>query len=506
MTYILGIDIGTGSTKAVAITPDATSVILTEQVSYPTVQPQPHYSEQSPELIWQAFVQCIRQTIIKLKEPPQAIGLSSAMHSIIPVDEKGFALMNMITWADGRSAAIAERIRSSDDAKEIYEATGTPIHAMTPLCKIIWLQENQPEIFQKTFKFISIKEYIWYKLFHAFEVDHSMASGEGLMDIVALKWYEPALKLAGISTEKLSALVPTSHRRSDLVPDAEESLQFNAVDFVAGAGDGVLANLGSNAVKPGVGALTIGTSGAIRVARNRPCYNFDSMTFNYILNEQVFICGGPVNNGGAALKWFLKDVLEKETSRADTFLDEIAPTRDIPAGSDGLIFLPYLMGERAPSWNSNARGVFFGLTIRHKQSHFVKAVIEGICMALYSVGRSLENASGNIDHIMASGGFVKSEEWLQILSDIFNKKVYRQNTEDASAIGAALVAIKSITGENEYRSFMQSDELEGFVPNTDNHKQYQKIFQQYLRLYDKLKDEMTVSHEPTESEHILQKN
>ncbi|HEX5169998.1 MAG TPA: gluconokinase, partial [Cyclobacteriaceae bacterium] len=298
MPYILGVDIGTGSTKAVAISEQADSVLLTEQVSYPTFQPMPHCSEQSPELIWQAFVKCIRQVISKLKEEPKAIGLSSAMHSIIPVDQNGIALMNMITWADGRSADIAKRIRSSPPAKTLYEATGTPIHAMSPLCKLVWLNENQRDIFTKAHKFISIKEYIWFKLFHVFEVDHSMASGEGLMDVNNLNWYEPALKIAGISTDQLSALVSTSHHRWELSDEAKQLLPTLSAPFVVGAGDGVLANLGSNAITTGVAALTIGTSGAIRVARDKPCYNFDCMTFNYRLDEKTIICGGPVNNGG----------------------------------------------------------------------------------------------------------------------------------------------------------------------------------------------------------------
>lgn len=498
MSYILGIDIGTGSTKAVAVTEQADKVLLTEQVSYPTLQPWPHYSEQVPDQIWFAFVQCINQVISTLKEEPKAIGLSSAMHNTIPVDQNGTALMNMITWADGRSSDIATKIRCSADAKALYEATGTPIHAMSPLCKLVWLKENKPEIFNKAYKFISIKEYIWFKLFRVFEVDHSMASGEGLMDVRNLTWYEPALKLAGISADQLSTLVSTSHHRTNYGDEAKRLLPLSSTVVVVGGGDGVLANLGSGAVTPGVAALTIGTSGAIRVARDKPCYNFESMTFNYRLDEKTFISGGPVNNGGAALKWLLKDVLEKDLSVADNYLEEIKPTSGIPAGSEGLIFLPYLMGERAPSWNSQASGVFFGMTIRHKQSHFVKAVIEGICMALFSVGRAVEEVSGEIEHIMASGGFVKSEEWLQILADIFNKKIYRQNTEDASAIGAALLALKKINGWIDYKMFSGSEGKDVFVPIPENHHHYERVFQQFRRLYDKLKDEMTLAYKMTE--------
>jgi gluconokinase len=236
------------------------------------------------------------------------------------------------------------------------------------------------------------------------------------------------------------------------------------------------------------------------VARETPCYNFNSMTFNYRLDEQIIICGGPVNNGGAALKWLLKDVLEKDVSIADNYLEEMKSTTSLPPGSEGLIFLPYIMGERAPSWNSQASGVFFGLTIRHKQAHFVKAVIEGICMALLSVGKAVEEASGTIQHIVASGGFVKSEEWLQILADIFNKTIYRQNNEDASAIGAALIALKKVNDLRDYKMFTGTGGADAFSPIPDHHHHYKNVFAQFSRLYEKLKDEMALAYRMTERE------
>jgi gluconokinase len=179
MKYILGIDIGTGSTKAVAVNTSGDAV-HTEQVSYPTLHPEPNYSEQAPELIWQAFIKCIQRTVATLKTEPAAISLSSAMHSLIPIDKDGNPLMNMITWADNRSSSIAKQIKDSADGDTIYEKSGTPIHAMAPICKIIWLRENEDDLFKKVYKFISIKEFVWFKLFGEYEIDHSIASATGL--------------------------------------------------------------------------------------------------------------------------------------------------------------------------------------------------------------------------------------------------------------------------------------------------------------------------------------
>ena len=180
--YVIGIDLGTGSAKALAVTQMGV-VADHASVAYPTTCPRPGYQEQAPELIWQAFVKCVSRITGNMKQSPAAICLGSAMHSVVPLDRDGKPLMNMMIWADNRSAGVATRIRRSATAEMLYEQTGTPIHAMSPLCKIAWLKENQRELFQKTAKFVSIKEYVWMKLFSVYEVDYSIASATGLFDI-----------------------------------------------------------------------------------------------------------------------------------------------------------------------------------------------------------------------------------------------------------------------------------------------------------------------------------
>lgn len=490
MAYYIGVDIGTGSTKAVAINSAADRILYTTQSHYPTLQPLPTYNEQDPEQIWIAFVHCVRQTVEFMKESPAGIGISSAMHSLIPVDDQGKPLMNSITWADSRSTFIAEKIQTSLAAKKIYKNTGTPIHAMSPLAKICWVRKHEQGIFRRTNKFISIKEYIWFKLFGEYQVDHSIASATGLFDIHKRTWYTPSLQQAAIDFHRLSQPVPTGYSRTDVNPEIRQQLlTAPETPFVIGASDGCLANLGSNAVLPGMASLTIGTSGAIRMASDSPCYNFHSMTFNYLLDEKTFICGGPINNGGAVWRWFVKNFIDNTTDPKD-FATILKKTESIRPGSEGLIFLPYLMGERAPIWDSKACGTFFGMNTGHTQAHFIRAVIEGISFAVYSVGNALEEASGKIQSIYASGGFIQSKEWLQIVADIFNKIVYRQNTEDASSIGAALLAIKSVEKRESYPAF-KSDELQEIIyPDKERHKVYQEFYPFFRRLYIKLKGEM----------------
>lgn len=488
--YILGVDIGTGSTKAVALN-NGGKIVFTTQASYPIVQPQPGFSEQSPEVIWQAFVKCIHQSVAKLGAP-KAVALSSAMHSLLALDAQHKPLHDLILWSDNRSAAIAERIRKSASGEMLYEQTGTPIHAMSPLCKIVWLQEQAPGIFTNTHKFISIKEYIWFKLFGVFEVDHSIASATGLFDIAQLVWNNNALETCGIASRQLSVPVSTGFTRSVDSPEIAGLLGTPvSTRFVIGASDGCLANLGSFAMRKGVAALTIGTSGAIRVTTDRPVFHFESMPFNYRLDERTFIAGGPINNGGVVLKWYAEHFLGVSLTSADDYGKLLQPLTEIAPGSEGLTFLPYVLGERAPIWNSEACGVFFGARIQHRQAHFTKAVVEGISLALYHVSCSLEKDSP-IEQINVSGGFVRSQAWVQLLADIFGKPICLVHAEDASATGACYLALRAL-GEIQRLDDIQPTEPRMFYPNAENHRIFTTdVFPRYQRLYKALQEEMAL--------------
>lgn len=487
--YVIGIDLGTGSTKAIAMN-HAGEIIDTIHVSYPTLQPKQGYQEQDPESIWEAFVKCISRITGDLKKPPGAISLSSAMHSLIPLDQQGMPLMNMIIWADNRSASIATKIHQSSVAEMLYEQTGTPIHAMSPLCKIQWLKEQEPDLFSRTAKFISIKEYIWFKLFQAFEVDYSIASATGLMDIKNLTWNTDSLDLASISAHHLSALVNTSYSR--VCSDASLCTLLNITGetpFFIGASDGCLANVGSFATQEGYLALTIGTSGAVRVTRKEPMVNFKAMTFNYRLDKSTYICGGPTNNGGVILKWYAEKLLGSKLRTTNDYTLLFNTLINSKPGTD-LVFLPYLLGERAPIWNSDACGVFFGMRGHHMQADFTRAVIEGISMALYNITHTMIDCGLDIKQIHVSGGFVQSEEWLQILANIFGKKICLINTEDASAIGAAYLALKNIGVIRDYDELKPADITE-FVPQQEYLATYQELYSRFQSLSESVAPLMT---------------
>jgi len=490
--YILGIDIGTGSTKGVAL--DLNGVVLaSSQHHYPIYQPHPNFSEQDPELIWQAFVKCVKEVVGQLTQVPLAVSFSSAMHSLIPVNEKGQQLSAMITWADVRSEEIAERIRKSPQGEEIYKQTGTPIHPMSPLCKLIWLRENQHDLFEKTYKFVSIKGYIWHKLFNVFETDFSIASATGLFDIVKLQWSEEACKLAGVKINQLSDAVNTTYIRKGLVASSADLLDIPAyASFVIGASDGCCANIGSYVTKLGTAALTIGTSGAVRITGPKPVYNYQAMTFNYLLNEKTYVSGGAVNNGGIAVDWLLKKFLNQSKLDSGSYKNMFNAIESVPAGSDGLIFLPYLYGERAPIWDANSSGAYLNIQPRHDQNHFLRAGLEGICFALNDVMRTLEDTAVKIDQINISGGFISSQTWVQVLADITGKKLMVLQLEDASAIGAIFLAMNALLPDKKL-PMVENPVI--INPNLTNHQRYNEIFLIYKKLYTDLKDTMHQLHQ-----------
>jgi gluconokinase len=495
--YITGVDIGTGSAKAVAID-NKGKVIAVSQFFYSSESPQPGYSEQDPGIIWHAFVKCIKEIDKKLKHVPFAVSLSSCMHSLIVVDKNNEPATNVITWADTRSEKIAEKIRHSKEAESIYKKTGTPIHSMSPLCKITWLRENEPKVFKNAFKFVSIKEFIWYRLFNEYQIDYSIASATGLFDIETHKWNDPSLRLCNISPAQLSEIVATTYTRNDIQPAAVKALGINSKTvFCIGASDGCLANIGSYATNTDTAAITIGTSGAVRIAGATPVYNFNAMIFNYILDDKTFICGGPTNNGGNVVTWFFKTFLKNDKPSEKDYKSFFKSLHAIPAGCEGLLFLPYLEGERAPVWDEKSSGVFFGIKSFHTNAHFLRAAIEGICFSLKDILEVIEKLAAPVNRLNVSGGFVHSKIWMQILSDITGKKLCLMQTEDASSIGAAMLYMKSKGIIKEYSSLPPAKNIT-ITPNLNSHKIYEKYYSVFKNLYESLKKSMHQLHEISE--------
>ncbi|MEH6305764.1 gluconokinase [Olivibacter sp. CPCC 100613] len=496
MNYIIAVDIGTTSTKALAF--DLYGRVLAEhRIGYPIIAPFPTHSEQDPEILFDAVVNSIvavRKFMTKshLKAVLLGISFSSAMHGLLAMDAQGKPLMNCIIWADTRSEQFATQLKGTSLGHDIYLKTGTPIHPMSPLCKLGWMRENKTDIFDNAYKFISIKEYVFFRLFGHYIVDVSIASATGLLETDKQQWYAPALSLVNISAERLSTLVPVTHIVRGLKTQDADFMNVPAdIPFIVGGSDGCLANIGAQATHEGIASVTIGTSGAIRVTSDKPAKDEKERIFSYVIAPEMYVIGGAVNNGGNILQWFQEGFVAANGQSLENTIPLLTKeAASIAAGSDGLIFLPYLAGERAPHWDAKAKGVFFGIQMRHQQAHFIRAMMEGVVFGLYSVAKALEEASGPIQHIFVSGGFARSSDWVQMLADIFNKQVFVRKTVESSAMGAAIVGMKALNLIADFS--LDSDEdmtVSSFLPQSSNQEVYINNFNLFERLYGKLKDE-----------------
>ncbi|MFT4414508.1 gluconokinase [Fredinandcohnia humi] len=498
-SYMLGVDIGTTSTKAVLFSEQG-EVIQQENVGYPLYTPDISTAEQNPEEIFQAVLQAINNIMKRhLDKKLLFVSFSSAMHSVIAIDENDQPLTPVITWADNRSEAWALKIKDELNGHEVYKRTGTPIHPMSPLSKIAWIVNDRPEIAIKTKKYIGIKEYIFNKFFDQYVVDYSLASSMGMMNLKTLEWDEEALTIAGITSEHLSKLVPTTTIFSNCNHDLAKQIGIDPqTPFVIGASDGVLSNLGVNAIRKGEIAVTIGTSGAIRTIIDKPQTDEKGRIFCYALTEKHWVIGGPVNNGGMVLRWIRDEFASSEIETAKRLgidpyevLTKIAER--VRPGSDGLLFHPYLAGERAPLWNPDVRGSFFGLTMSHKKEHMIRAALEGVIYNLYTVFLALiECMDGPVTRIQATGGFARSEVWRQMMSDIFESEVVVPESYESSCLGACILGLYA-TGKID--SFEIVSEMVGdtykHTPKEEAVKEYRQLLPIFINLSRALKDDYT---------------
>jgi gluconokinase len=497
MDCIITIEIGTGAIRIAAF--DLSGNILgSSKGSYPTFHAKPGFSEQDPEQIFITMLYILKnflnEKIHSKKYEVVRICFNSAMHSVLPIDKNGVPLGNAIVWSDNRAKNEADELKNSAFGKSLYKTTGTPIHAMSPLNKITWLKNNDKDRFAAANKFLSIKAYIIQQLTGEYIIDHSIASATGLLNIHTLKWEDDALNRAGITKAQLPEVVSIFYAPKRLKREYQTSLGLNdKLKIIVGSSDGCMATLGAGVWGDGKATVTLEESGAVRVASKEVLKDDKQRIFNYVLTEGNYVCGGPTNNAGSAFEWYAKQFgdFKKAFDLEDCMENLINDAEKVPAGAEGLIFLPYLQGERAPIWNVNARGVYFGLNIKHEQQHFVRATIEGILYGFYSIGKTLEEHRC-IKSISANGTFASYPLWTQIMADIFNKPVLiKQNSgPDSVAYGGYLVSATEMgLYENLDQAAQKVKLLENFFPQNQNHTVYMKHHAIFERLSVKLFEE-----------------
>jgi gluconokinase len=478
--FVIGLDIGTTSSKACVFNVHGKLIAEVEKM-ITSHYPQQGWVEQDPNEIERSSVLAIREAIEKAaigKDELLSLGFSAAMHSLVCVNDEGRPLSPALIWADGRSNAQAEKV-SETIGSSVYAITGTPIHPMTPFVKLLWMKETNYEPYQQAAYFMSIKEYLLHCWFGQRVIDYSMASATGLFNPKTLDWEQELLDLTDINASQLSEIVPPTKILTGIRSELADEMGINKeMPFAIGAADGQLANLGIGAVLPGEVAVSVGTSGAIRQITSGVKIDENQESFCYSFTADSSIIGGPTNNGGIVIQW-LKDLLNYQGS----FTEFLGEAEQVAPGADGMLFLPYINGERAPIWNQRAKGNFYGVTITHKKEHFIRAVLEGVTFNLYQIGKALERLAGEPKKIYVNGGLARSPLWLQMMADIFEAEIYVSESHHSAAWGAAWTALVAIGTVDSFEDIKKNIPMgAATVPNKENSKFYKEIYANYETL------------------------
>jgi gluconokinase len=487
-TFVVGLDVGTSGTRAV-LHDLAGAEIASAHREYPLETPRPGWAEQDPDRVWSASLQAIADVaaLVPTGGTVAAIGLSTIFHSLVVVDHAGTPLTPSIIWADLRARRQVEYVRNQIDPMAVYRRTGCPLHPMYLPGKILWLREQRPERFARAACFGSIKDEIIARLTGRRIVDRSVASASGLFNFETNTWDAELLQTIGITVNQLPPVVEPTDTVGTLLPEVARVVGLpERTAVIAGAGDGVLSTLGVGAVEPGQMTVMIGTSGAARIAVDRPKVDSQARTWCYYLAQGRWIAGAAINNGGLALQWVRENLLPGPVAPSGEFDFETlaADAQQAPPGSGGLIFLPFLAGERAPYWNANARGILFGLATHMGPPHVARSTFEGVCYRMRSIVDALDEVAGPTREIRATGGFTRSAFWRQMLSDVLDRSMLLTDAPQASAFGAAGLALIGIgalaTLEDVARLVGVTS---GPQPENALHAIYDRIYRIYFDIY-----------------------
>lgn len=444
-TVILGLDVGTTGTKVVAFGLDRPWRHTTIR-EYPLLEPVPGQQTQDPEVVLAAVTDALASCVAACGDAEvTGIAVSAAMHGLIGLDAQRRALTPLLTWADGRATEEARRLRASGLDRRLHAATGTPVHPMSPLTKLRWMARHEPALAAEVRWWLGMKDLVLLELTGDLVTERSSASGSGLLELATGHWYPDALELAGLTADQLPDLAePTATRPLTAEVAARTGLP-TGIPVVLGAADGPLGNLGTGALEPGQVSLSLGTSGAARMLVATPPVELDGSLFCYALTEDAYAVGGAVSNGGIVVRWagsaLAPDVEGAPDQHRDAALLELAATA--PAGSDGLVMLPYLLPERAPLWEPELPGAYLGLRRAHTRAHLIRAAVEGVCLQLAAIVDQLDRLE-HVREVRVTGGAFRSTLWREVLAAALDRPVTVIGQAEGSALGAAALGLVAL--------------------------------------------------------------
>ncbi|GGE27249.1 xylulokinase [Pullulanibacillus camelliae] len=496
--YILAHDLGTSGNKATLFSEEG-KLLGSQVAAYDTDYYNATWAEQDAEDWWRAVCVTSKSLIHSLGIDPADIAVvsfSGQMMGCLCVDREGNPLRKAIIWADQRAQAQVLQIEKHITQRDYYHIVGHRNTASYGIQKLMWVRDHQPEIYEKTYKTLNAKDFIVQRLTGQFYTDYSDGNSNGCFDLVNLKWSDEIIEYAGIDADKLPELKPSTFVAGNVTAKASEATGLAiGTPVVIGGGDGVTASVGAGSIRPGKTYCSIGTSAWITTATEKPIFDekMRTVTWAHVI-PGLYAPNGTMQTAGGAYSWLKNTICKFEMHEAEVHSTSPyeyinAQIEKSPAGANGIIFLPYLLGERAPRWDADAKGAFIGLKSENQREDLLRSVLEGVTLNLSLILDALRQQI-DIDEMLVIGGGAKGAVWRQMMADIYNTKVMVPNLlEEAGSMGAA------VTGGVGVGLFKDFDVIHNFIdvnavhhPNPEAVKIYQPMKELFNECYFALKD------------------
>lgn len=513
METVIGIDIGTQSTKALVI--DCQGRILAEHSQgYQVDTPRPFWAEQWPDTWWEAVLDCLRACLEAPGVDPQSVkGLCvSSLYggSGIPVDAEITPLHPCLIWMDRRAEAQVQWVKAHIDLARLGDITGNDVDSYYGFTKMMWLKAEHPEVWEQTRYLLPPNSYINYRLSGEIAIDHSSAGNiGGIYDLAARAWSTEMIDALGLDHNKLpTRLLDSGAVVGGLLSSVAKSLGLRSgIPVVAGGVDAAMATLAAGATRPGNHVAMIGTSMCWGVINQRVDAGKGLIRMPHVLNSDrdLYTFGGALT-AGASISWYVDTFCGEDKAAAgeggSAFERLERPARELPPGAGGLLFLPYLMGERSPVWDAKASASFIGLSLYHRRHHLYRAVLEGVTFALrHSMEAGTQQGVTLDDHLTVVGGATQSDLWMQIIADVTRMPVYTYRESVEAALGAALLAGQAAGLLDLSQPLQHGTLIEHAMPCEAAARRYDELFTLYCQLYPTLKPIMhrlNANHTPSE--------
>lgn len=500
MPYMMGIDVGTSGTRAAVVRPDGLVVSAATADHQPMSMPKPGWAEQSPEDWWRATINAVRAALNGAAlngSDIAAVGLSGQMHGVALLDATNSTLRPALLWCDQRSQPQCDWITKRVGRRQLIQWVSNPALTGFSAPKLLWIRDNEPQLYERAAHFLLPKDYVRFRLTREFATDVSDASGTLLFDVTRRRW--SAEILAKLDIEP--ALLPRAFESPEITSEISSEAALltglrSGTPVVAGAGDQAASGVGSGIVAPGIASATVGTSGVIFAFTSEPTLDPEGRihTLCHAVPGKWHVMG-VTQGAGLSLRWFREQFGESEAwfarqVGADPYEFIIREAASVTPGSDGLIFLPYLMGERTPHLDAEARGMWFGLTAGHTRHHLIRAILEGVAFSLRDSLEIFREMKIPVKQVRAAGGGSRSPVWRQIQADIYGEELVAMGESEGSVYGAALLA--GVGGgifasvEEAVRECVKPGER--LAPDRAASKAYDRYYRVYRGLYPAVRD------------------